>query len=113
MCVAPLHAWRRARGGPASAWDVPRRHSLARLRDLAERDCAVRAWLQFGRAPVLGEREIYDLRFDNGARSNFTTLRLREDAQAAPLSAAPDAMGDATGRPAAAGPCFPLRDDLD
>ena len=70
------------RGGSAAAWDVPRRHSLGRLRDLADGDCAVHAWLQFGRAPVLGEREIYDLRFDNGARSNFTTLRLREDARA-------------------------------
>ena len=44
----------------------------------------MRAWLQFGRAPVLGEREIYDLRFDNGARSNFTTLRLREEERAGP-----------------------------
>jgi inner membrane protein len=60
--------------GPA--WAPPIREPLGRLRDLAARDCWVRAWLQFVRVPAFREREIHDLRFDNGGRDNFTALHL-------------------------------------
>jgi inner membrane protein len=71
---------RRATGELAdSAWDPPRNGPLARLRDLAARDCGVRAWLQFGRVPVLDQELIYDLRFDNGTRDNFTAMDLPAD----------------------------------
>ncbi|MEP6917061.1 MAG: metal-dependent hydrolase, partial [Acidobacteriota bacterium] len=39
----------------SSAWSDAIRQPLASLRDLNDRGCWVRAWLQFGRAPVLGD----------------------------------------------------------
>ena len=47
--------------------------SLHHLRRLAERNCRVRAWLRFGRAPVVTGNEIYDLRFD-AAGQNFSRM---------------------------------------
>ena len=38
------------------------------LRDPAERDCRVRAWLRFGRAPVVAGGAIFDFEFANAAR---------------------------------------------
>lgn len=49
---------------------------LARLRALARRDCRVRAWLRFGRAPVIDGEWIYDLRFRERAGDNFSRMRL-------------------------------------
>jgi inner membrane protein len=51
------------------------RQPLARLRDLARTDCWVAAWLQFGRAPVLDDRRIFDLRFE-ARGENFTSMPL-------------------------------------
>jgi inner membrane protein len=70
------HRFGRGGGTYSAAWGSPRRESLSRLRGLAAQDCAVRAWLQFGRAPAFRDGEIYDLRFDDGARGNFTAMRL-------------------------------------
>ena len=53
------------------------------LRELHDRDCWVRAWLQFGRAPVIRDGRILDLRFDTGARGNFTAMTLSPDRAAA------------------------------
>jgi inner membrane protein len=48
--------------------------SLADLRELRRRDCRIDAWLRFGRAPVIANGSIYDLRFDNGLASNFSAM---------------------------------------
>jgi inner membrane protein len=50
--------------------------SLAGLRERRRRDCRVDAWLRFGRAPVIADGSIYDLRFDNGLASNFSSMSL-------------------------------------
>jgi inner membrane protein len=47
---------------------------LAPLRDLAERDCWTRAWLRFGRAPVISDGSIFDLRFAERLGQNFTRM---------------------------------------
>jgi inner membrane protein len=52
------------------------RQPLARLRKLAQRDCGVAAWLQFGRAPVIDDGRIFDLRFE-ARGDNFTAMALR------------------------------------
>ena len=70
-------------GGARPAWDDPIREPLDRLRSLSERDCRVRAWLQFGRAPAFRDGQIVDLRFDDGTGRNFTAMKLRPDAQPA------------------------------
>jgi inner membrane protein len=69
------------------AWHAPVRQPLQPLRGLNRRDCWVRAWLQFGRAPALREQAIVDLRFETGARRNFTAMRLPPLAQDAPCPA--------------------------
>jgi inner membrane protein len=57
-------------------WNPPLPQSLDRLRALAADDCWTRAWLQFGRAPAFVEGAIVDLRFAQGARANFTAMRV-------------------------------------
>jgi inner membrane protein len=57
------------------------RQPLETLRALDQRDCWVRAWLQFGRAPMVRDGEILDLRFDRGG-DNFTAMRLRPPGEA-------------------------------
>jgi hypothetical protein len=42
----------------------------------------VRAWLQFGRAPMVRDDEILDLRFERGGE-NFTAMRRRPPLEAA------------------------------
>jgi inner membrane protein len=63
-------------------WSEPLREPLGRLRALNRDDCWVRAWLQFGRAPTLGDQDIADFRFGGRARSNFTAMQLRPPATA-------------------------------
>jgi inner membrane protein len=50
---------------------------LDRLRYLAESDCWVRAWLQFGRAPVIAGGQMFDLRFGQRVGQNFTHMALK------------------------------------
>ena len=57
------------------------RQPLETLRALQDRDCGVKAWLQFGRAPRLVDEEIVDVRFDRGG-DNFTAMRLRAGPEA-------------------------------
>ena len=82
-----------ARGAAAGAgvsWaplDEPRQ-SVTTLRALQERDCRVRAWLQFGRAPIIRNRSILDLRFDSGRGGNFTLMDLESESS----SGCPPAM---------------------
>ncbi len=54
-------------------WDGPDRELLGTLRDVVQRDCWARAWMQFGRAPMLDKRSLYDARFGR-ARAGFTTM---------------------------------------
>jgi inner membrane protein len=56
----------------------PIRVPIGRLREYASRDCRVRAWMQFGRAPFFEDDEIRDLRFETGPRENFTAMTIRE-----------------------------------
>lgn len=58
--------------------------SLAGLRERRQRDCRVDAWLRFGRAPVIADGSIYDLRFDNGLASNFSAMPLGDGATSLP-----------------------------
>jgi len=53
-----------------------RAQSLTRLRTLADGDCWVRAWLRFGRAPVVEDGSIYDLRFAERIGQNFSRMEL-------------------------------------
>ncbi len=49
---------------------------LRRLRTLADRDCWVRAWLRFGRAPVMDGESIFDLRFSDRPGRAFSEMPL-------------------------------------
>jgi inner membrane protein len=49
---------------------------LDRLRSLARNDCWVRAWLRFGRAPVINGEWIFDLRYSERMGRNFSHMRL-------------------------------------
>lgn len=60
-------------------WNVAARQPLTLLRDRVRRDCSVRAWMQFGRAPELGTRTIGDFRYGGATHDNFSTLRLEAD----------------------------------
>lgn len=51
--------------------------SLETLRHYS-RDCRVKAWLQFGRAPFFPGEEVRDLRYETGPRENFTAMTIRE-----------------------------------
>jgi inner membrane protein len=55
-------------------WHGETRQAIGVLRDLAARDCWVRGWLQFGRAPFVRDGTIADLRFQSGVRGNFTAM---------------------------------------
>ena len=64
---------------PASAtmvwhrrWDI----DVGELRMLADRNCRVGAWLQFGRVPHVADGRIADLRFENPIGQNFTPMTL-------------------------------------
>jgi inner membrane protein len=49
---------------------------LQQLRTLARDNCWVRAWLRFGRAPVIEGGSIFDLRFSERPGREFTDMRL-------------------------------------
>jgi inner membrane protein len=70
-------------GGNRLVWNEEVRLPIEELRQLASRDCWVKAWLQFGRAPVVREGMILDLRFQDGRRENFTAMKLRAAPEAA------------------------------
>ena len=65
-------------------WDAPVRQSLATLRRSVRDDCRVRAWMQFGRAPVLDIGRIADMRFGGAERGNFSSMALVTPSQACP-----------------------------
>jgi len=69
-------------GGNRLVWSEEVRLPIEGLRQLASRDCWVTAWLQFGRAPLVRDGTILDLRFQDGRRDNFTAMKLREGPEA-------------------------------
>jgi inner membrane protein len=70
-------------GGNRLVWSEEVRKPVEDLRQLASRDCWVKAWLQFGRAPLVREEVIVDLRFQAGRSDNFTAMKLRPEPEAA------------------------------
>ena len=70
-------------GGDRLVWSEEVRLPIEGLRQLGSRDCWVKAWLQFGRAPLVREGVILDLRFQDGQRENFTAMKLRTGPEAA------------------------------
>lgn len=54
---------------------------LARLRDLAHRDCYFHDWLRFARMPWLDTDSASDARYANSPRGNFSTLMLAESGE--------------------------------
>ena len=79
-----MEGFRADTGAAALAWTDEIRQPLADLRDLARRDCWVRGWLQFGRAPFVREGVIADLRFESGPRGNFTAMTVSGEERACP-----------------------------
>jgi inner membrane protein len=73
----------RSSGGNGLVWNEEVGLPIAELRQLASQDCWVRAWLQFGRVPVIREGALFDLRFQDGPRENFTAMKLRAGQAAA------------------------------
>jgi inner membrane protein len=61
-------------GDSSNDWTTVATQSLAVLRDEMGSDCRVRAWLQFGRAPVIADGLIADARFGGTGRGNFTAM---------------------------------------
>jgi inner membrane protein len=49
---------------------------LEQLRTLARNDCRVRAWLRFGRVPIIDGEWIFDLRYSERVGRNFSHMRL-------------------------------------
>ena len=49
---------------------------LGPLRELGRRDCWARAWLRFGRVPVIAANELFDLRFEERRTQGFTHMPL-------------------------------------
>lgn len=73
-----------ASSNPAIAFQQEWRSDLAALRERAAGDCRTAAWLQFGRAPWLGDGRIADLRYQNPVRENFSAMPLGPPSPACP-----------------------------
>jgi inner membrane protein len=69
-------------GRTSVEWSTTLHQSLAALRALDHDNCWAAAWLQFGRAPALGDDAIGDFRFGGVSRGNFTTMPLTPPAAA-------------------------------
>ena len=71
-------------GGDGAVLTGVVRQPLAQLKEAARKDCFVRAWLQFGRVPVIDNGTIRDLRFDGLLRENFSVMRLADSNRGCP-----------------------------
>jgi inner membrane protein len=67
-----------ADAGTAIAMQAQQETPLARLRDLARRDCYFHDWLRFARMPWLDRDSASDARYASSPRGNFSTLTLVE-----------------------------------
>lgn len=65
-------------GGRFALRDVTRQ-PLRQLRTLADENCWARAWLRFGRAPVIERGSIFDLRFSDRPGREFTAMPLARE----------------------------------
>jgi inner membrane protein len=72
----PGAATMRMLGGGRLALRDEIRQDLSQLRDRAAGDCWTRAWLRFGRAPVIAGGQIFDLRFAERQTRNFSHMTL-------------------------------------
>ena len=84
--TVPLQSGVRCAGGERGrvVWEAPVRQSLAALRQSVREDCRVRAWMQFGRAPMIGAGQIADMRFGGAERGNFSSMALAAQSHACP-----------------------------
>lgn len=62
--------------GESDPWTPVAIQSVSALRGAMTEDCRVRAWLQFGRVPVLAAGWISDARFGGTGRGNFTAMEV-------------------------------------
>ena len=82
--TAPACPLFRAAGAPTPlagsssrlAWSEDVQQSIAALQVLEQSNCRARAWLRFGRAPVVRAGRMFDLRFENPLQGNFTAMAL-------------------------------------
>jgi len=102
--ASPLAAWGCGKGRQRVEWEAPIVQSADSLRALARRDCWVRAWLQFGRAPEISGGFIADARYGGTARDNFSTMMLRPGSEAGRCPARLTAWGMPRGDLLSAGP---------
>jgi inner membrane protein len=65
-----------AAAGCETHWTPEHRQSVAALRTAATENCSVRAWLQFGRAPVMEDEWIADARYGGSGRGNFSAMHI-------------------------------------
>jgi hypothetical protein len=77
--VSPIGACGR---GASGGWTPVAAQSVSALRETMHADCRVRAWLQFGRVPVLDAGWIADARFGGTGRGNFTAMEVSDGASA-------------------------------
>jgi inner membrane protein len=63
-------------GCRAEAWRTAGLQSITQLTGLARRNCRVRAWLQFGRAPLIAGDWIGDARYGGSSRGNFSAMAI-------------------------------------
>jgi inner membrane protein len=62
----------------SDGWTPVATQSVNALRSAMTEDCRVRAWLQFGRVPVLEAGWISDARFGGTGRGNFTAMEVAD-----------------------------------
>lgn len=65
-------------------WADSSRQSLRALRELTARDCSVRAWMQFGRAPDMRGGTLSDYRYADRTRDNFSAMQVDQTGSPAP-----------------------------
>ena len=68
----------------AIVWHRRWRIDVEELRALYAANCHVRAWLQFGRVPYVGNGSIADLRFEHPIGQNFTPMAVDSNGRGCP-----------------------------
>jgi len=76
LSMLPINPCGRA---PGNAFDPGEVQPLADLRAVMRADCRVRAWLQFGRAPLMRDGWIADARFGGKGAGNFNAMQVAGD----------------------------------
>jgi hypothetical protein len=68
--------WGAGETSGAIVWHRRWRIDIEELRALYAANCRVRAWLQFGRVPLVANGSIADLRFEHPIGQNFTPMAI-------------------------------------